>query len=83
MAVATLRCYEELNDFLPHAQRGRDIRLQFDPPAPVRHLVETVGVAAVPGSSFYHAGGEDRLRFTFSKSDETLEEACRRLEDLS
>lgn len=44
MAVATLRCYEELNDFLPHAQRGRDIRLQFDPPAPVRHLVETVGV---------------------------------------
>lgn len=48
-----------------------------------RHLVETVGVAAVPGSSFYHAGGEDRLRFTFSKSDETLEEACRRLEDLS
>ena len=48
-----------------------------------RHLVETVGVAAVPGSSFYHAGGENRLRFTFSKSDETLEEACRRLEHLS
>ena len=48
-----------------------------------RHLVETVGVAAVPGSSFFHAGGEDRLRFTFSKSDETLEEACRRLEHLS
>jgi aminotransferase len=48
-----------------------------------RHLVETVGVAAVPGSSFYHTGGENRLRFTFSKSDETLEEACRRLEDLS
>ncbi len=48
-----------------------------------RHLVETVGVAAVPGSSFYHAGGEDRLRFTFSKSDETLDEACRRLENLS
>ena len=47
-----------------------------------RHLVETAGVAAVPGSSFYHAGGETKLRFTFSKKDETLEEACRRLERL-
>jgi len=45
-----------------------------------RHLVEKVGVAAVPGSSFYHRGGETKLRFTFSKKDETLEEACRRLE---
>ena len=47
-----------------------------------RHLIETVGVAAVPGSSFYHHGGETKLRFTFSKKDETLEEACRRLEQL-
>jgi L-glutamine---4-(methylsulfanyl)-2-oxobutanoate aminotransferase len=45
-----------------------------------RHLVETAGVAAVPGSSFYHEGGETKLRFTFSKKDETLVEACRRLE---
>ena len=45
-----------------------------------RHLVETAGVAAVPGSSFYHKGGETKLRFTFSKKDETLTEACRRLE---
>ena len=44
MAVATLRCYEELNDFLPHALRRRDFTLHFEPPAPVRHLVETVGV---------------------------------------
>jgi uncharacterized protein with PIN domain len=44
MAVATLRCYEELNDFLPHALRRCDIALSFDPPAPVRHLVETLGV---------------------------------------
>jgi L-glutamine---4-(methylsulfanyl)-2-oxobutanoate aminotransferase len=47
-----------------------------------RHLVETAGVAAVPGSSFYHKGGETKLRFTFSKKDETLHEACRRLERL-
>lgn len=48
-----------------------------------RHLVEKIGVAAVPGSSFYHTGGETKLRFTFSKRDETLEEACRRLEQVS
>ncbi len=47
-----------------------------------RRLVETAGVAAVPGSSFYHEGGETKLRFTFSKKDETLIEACRRLETL-
>jgi L-glutamine---4-(methylsulfanyl)-2-oxobutanoate aminotransferase len=46
-----------------------------------RRLVETAGVAAVPGSSFFHKGGETKLRFTFSKKDETLLEACRRLED--
>ena len=45
-----------------------------------RYLVEKAGVAAVPGSSFYHKGGETKLRFTFSKKDETLVEACRRLE---
>ena len=47
-----------------------------------RYLVENAGVAAVPGSSFYHEGGETKLRFTFSKKDETLVEACRRLETL-
>jgi L-glutamine---4-(methylsulfanyl)-2-oxobutanoate aminotransferase len=46
-----------------------------------RRLVETAGVAAVPGSSFYHEGGETKLRFTFSKKNETLAEACRRLAD--
>jgi hypothetical protein len=44
MALATLRFYEELNDFLPQAQRKRDLPLRFDEPAPVRHLVETCGV---------------------------------------
>jgi len=46
-------------------------------------LVEKTGVAAVPGSSFYHTGGQTKLRFTFSKKDETLYEACRRLENLN
>lgn len=47
-----------------------------------RHLIETAGVAAVPGSSFFAGGGTTNLRFTFSKKDETLHEACRRLEAL-
>jgi aminotransferase len=48
-----------------------------------RFLVEKIGVAAVPGSSFYLTGGQTKLRFTFSKKDETLHEACRRLEHLN
>jgi aspartate/methionine/tyrosine aminotransferase len=48
-----------------------------------RYLVEKIGIAAVPGSSFYHNGGQTRVRFTFSKKDETLEEACRRLGNLN
>jgi len=46
-----------------------------------RHLVKEIGVAVVPGSSFYsHASsGSQQVRFTFCKKDETLQEAARRL----
>ena len=45
-----------------------------------RYLIEKVGVAAVPGSSFYRSSeGARFVRFTFSKSEETLAEAARRL----
>jgi aminotransferase len=46
-----------------------------------RFLVSEIGVAAVPGSSFYvdPADGRERLRFNFCKRDETLDEAIRRL----
>jgi aspartate/methionine/tyrosine aminotransferase len=49
-----------------------------------RYLVKDVGVAAVPGSSFYKdaAKGRSKLRFCFCKRDETLIEANRRLEKL-
>jgi L-glutamine---4-(methylsulfanyl)-2-oxobutanoate aminotransferase len=44
------------------------------------HLIEKVGVAPVPGSSFYRgAEGNRFVRFTFSKSEDTLAEAARRL----
>jgi aminotransferase len=49
-----------------------------------RYLVKDVGVAAVPGSSFYKTPGTGRtkLRFCFCKKDETLAEADRRMERL-
>jgi aspartate/methionine/tyrosine aminotransferase len=46
-----------------------------------RHLVEKIGVAVVPGSSFYNdpADGRRQVRFAFCKKDATLDEAERRL----
>jgi aminotransferase len=50
-----------------------------------RYLITDVGVAAVPGSSFYRhpAEGRTKLRFCFCKKDETLAEADRRLARLA
>ena len=44
-------------------------------------LVKEIGVASVPGSSFYRDAelGRRQIRFTFCKKDETLDEAGRRL----
>jgi aspartate/methionine/tyrosine aminotransferase len=52
-----------------------------DDVAAARYLVEDVGVAAVPGSSFFSRPelGSHLLRFAFPKRIETLEEAGRRL----
>lgn len=49
-----------------------------------RFLVEDIGVAAVPGSSFYAdpASGRERLRFQFARRRETLEAAAERLSRL-
>ena len=46
-----------------------------------RRLIEEVGVAAVPGSSFYAdpKEGADKIRFAFPKRLETLEAAADRL----
>ncbi len=55
----------------------------MDDMAFAKYMVSKVGVAAVPGSSFYKSEeGKHKLRFTFSKKDETLMEAARRLEKL-
>jgi len=49
-----------------------------------KHLVKEIGVAAVPGSSFYHdpRDGAKQVRFAFCKKDVTLDEAGRRLKKL-
>jgi aminotransferase len=46
-----------------------------------RHLVTEIGVASVPGSSFYRdpASGRQQVRFCFCKKDETLRLAEERL----
>ena len=48
----------------------------------VRRLIRDIGVAGVPGSSFFAdpARGSRFVRFCFCKKEETIAEACRRLE---
>ncbi len=49
-----------------------------------RHLIREIGVAVVPGSSFYSdpSSGSQQVRFTFCKANDTLDEAARRLQKL-
>jgi len=49
-----------------------------------QYLVKEIGVAVVPGSSFYNDArdGARQVRFAFCKRDETLDEAERRLQRL-
>jgi aminotransferase len=49
-----------------------------------RHLVEKIGVATVPASSFYHhpSLGADKIRFCFPKTRDTLNQAAANLRRL-
>jgi aminotransferase len=49
-----------------------------------RHLIRDIGVACVPGSSFYSVPslGQQQVRFCFCKKDETLNLAAERLSKL-
>jgi aspartate/methionine/tyrosine aminotransferase len=49
-----------------------------------KHLIREVGVACVPGSSFYSVPerGRQQVRFCFCKKDETLQLAAERLQKL-
>ncbi|HEV8594767.1 MAG TPA: aminotransferase class I/II-fold pyridoxal phosphate-dependent enzyme, partial [Thermoplasmata archaeon] len=68
--------YYVMADTTPFSARG-DVAF-------AKRLVEDVGVAVVPGTSFYAdpRTGRRFVRFMFSKKDETLEEAVRRLQKL-
>ena len=50
-----------------------------------RFMVKEVGVATVPGSSFFSdpAAGKDIIRFTFCKKEDTLRAAEERLKKLN
>jgi len=50
----------------------------------VNWLVKDIGVAGVPGSSFYYPAerGRTKVRFMWAKKDDTLHEAGRRLQKL-
>jgi len=44
------------------------------------HVLQTVGVAGVPGEAFFSgAQGSRYIRFSFAKTDSDLDEACRRI----
>ena len=49
-----------------------------------KYLIREIGVAVVPGSSFYHdrSLGSQMVRFCFCKKDETLEAAAENLKKL-
>lgn len=77
---AGFRCHEPEGAYYIMAEFG-DLGFEGDDASFALYLTEHVGVAPVPGSSFYRPGGEGArfVRFTFSKSEETLSEAARRL----
>jgi aspartate/methionine/tyrosine aminotransferase len=60
-------------------QQGLENDVEF-----TRFLVKNVGVAAVPGSSFFRepSSGKNLIRFTFCKREETLAAAAARLASL-
>jgi aminotransferase len=79
LTAAGLRCSRPAGAYYIMAEIG-DLGFKDDFAA-AAFVLDDVGVAAVPGSSFYHRPelGYRKLRFTFSKSDETIAAAASRL----
>jgi aminotransferase len=65
--------------------RGVEVLANLDPLPAAMHLIEQVGVAAVPGDNFYgrSTDGARYLRFAFCRGRETLADAARRLRRLA
>ena len=48
------------------------------------HLLNSVGIAGVPGEAFFSGEeGSQFIRFSYGKTDADVDEACRRLAQLS
>jgi len=82
LAEAGFRCFKPRGAYYVMTDISR---FEFaDDLAFTQHLVKDIGVAAVPGSSFYNdpRDGARQVRFAFCKRDQTLDEAGRRLRKL-
>ena len=68
----------EITDFLklPQFQGWSD--LEF-----CEWMIREIGVAAVPGSSFFREPVNNLIRLHFARSQETIDEGFRRLEKLA
>ena len=67
----------DISDFLALPQFKGWTDLQF-----CEWMIKNIGVAAVPGSSFFKEPVNHLIRLHFAKKDETLLEALNRLEGL-
>ncbi|MCZ7648754.1 MAG: aminotransferase class I/II-fold pyridoxal phosphate-dependent enzyme [Planctomycetota bacterium] len=79
---AGFRCFPPQGAYYVMTEYPTAAGIAGDDVAFARCLIETVGVAAVPGSSFYRPGapeGKSLIRFNFSKRQETLQAAGERL----
>jgi aminotransferase len=82
LTEAGFRCFSPQGAYYVMTDIGRfgfENDLEF-----TKHLVKEIGVAVVPGSSFYNdpRDGAQQVRFAFCKREETLDEAGRRLKKL-
>jgi aspartate/methionine/tyrosine aminotransferase len=83
LSAAGFRCHRPEGAY--YVMTDIDVFGFSDDVAFVRHLVTNIGVAAVPGSSFFSDpdSGRRHVRFCFCKRDETLNEAEKRLARLA
>jgi aspartate/methionine/tyrosine aminotransferase len=83
LAEAGFRCFKPAGAYYIMTDIS-DFHFPDDDVAFSRYLVEKIGIAVVPGSSFYDepAMGARQVRFTFCKKDSTLDACAERLSKL-
>jgi aminotransferase len=68
----------DIQDFLDLPQFAGYTDLEF-----CEWMIKNIGVAAVPGSSFFRENVNHLIRFHFARKKATIDEAIRRLEKLA